>query len=172
MAINKICNGDRYTFNDKSMTISMPVSVPDFPKEIVANNYALLLKSSFHVTLFPCGKIIEKHKIEIPNFVDLVLEDFCNFVNENKIELVKYIDDFRFVEEDDLRSVIMMCEVTNLDKFFKFINEKYKLNLETSPTHVTVYTLPDKLGIFVLDSEEIKSKTEIINMPELSKYLK
>ncbi|ETB63677.1 TPA: hypothetical protein DIC38_03225 [Candidatus Nomurabacteria bacterium] len=172
MSINKICGGDNYTFNDKSMTISMPISVPRFPEKIIFNDYDLSLKMTFHVTLVPIGELIKKHKIEIPNFNDLILEDFCSFVNSNKIELIKYRNEFRFVEENDLRSVVIMCDVTNLDIFFKLINEKYNLNLETSPTHVTLYILPDKGGIFILDSEDLKNKTELIEIPELSNYLK
>jgi hypothetical protein len=57
------------------------------------------------------------------------------------------------------------CNVSNLDKFFELINKKYGLNIEYPPAHVTLYTLKDKLGIFLTDNDDIKKLTKLIPNP-------
>ncbi len=117
------------------------------------------------MSLVCIGKIVEKNKVQIPNFVSSVIEDFCAFTQHTPVELARYRDEFRFVEENERKSVVVMCEISNLDKFFTFLNKKYELNIEYPPTHVTMYTLQPNKGIFLTDSADIKNLTEQIASP-------
>ena len=45
------------------------------------------------------------------------------------------------------------------------MNKKYELNIEYPPTHVTLYKLPGKLGIFLTDKSDIKNLTRPIQNP-------
>lgn len=161
--IDFICDNNKYTFNDKSLTISLPVSNFNLPNKIKLEENDLCLKSNFHITLVPIGKIIEKNNLKIENLSNFILKDFCDFISFNSIDLIEYSNEYRFVQEKDLRTIVVMCKVSNLDKFFKLINQKYNINIETPPTHVTLYTLYDKLGIFILDNDDLYLKTKIIN---------
>ena len=67
--------------------------------------------------------------------------------------------------QDDLRSVVVMCEISNLNNFFDSVNRKYGLAIEYPPTHVTLYTLESKPGIFLTDSSDIKNLTKTIENP-------
>ncbi len=58
-----ICGGDKYIFG--TSTISLPVSFKDLPPELKIENYRLLLKSSFHISLVCIGKIIEKFNAKV-----------------------------------------------------------------------------------------------------------
>ena len=158
-----ICEGEKYTFG--SQTISLPVVLKDLPEEINIEGYKLLLRSSFHVSLVCIGKIIEKHDVSVSNFENLVIADFCKFVAENDISLIRYRDEFRFVESGEKRSVVVFCDVFNLRGFFNIINKKYGLHLEVQPTHVTLYTLQPDVGIFLIDSNDIQQLTKSINNP-------
>jgi len=143
------------------------VSFDKLPEEIEVERYKLFLKDSFHVSLVCVGKIIEKNNINIKetDFLEKVITDFCNFTKENKVDLIRYRDEFKFVEEDEKRSMVVMCDISNLDKFFDFINKKYDLNLEYPPTHITLYTLQPNVGIFFTDSEDVKNLTRPIENP-------
>ena len=158
-----ICNGNKYTFRDG--TITLPVLFNNLPEEIEIDGYKLFLKSNFHISLVCLGKIIEKHDISIPDFENLVIKDFCEFTKNNDISLVKYSGEFRFVAEKEKRSVILMAEVSNLDKFFNILNQKYGLNVESQPTHVTLYTLQPDMGIFITDSKDLENLTKVIESP-------
>lgn len=163
MKINNICG--RYTISATN-TISLPVSLGNLPDEIVINSNKLVLKSSFHVSLVCINEIIKKHRISIPEFRDAIVQDFCNFVKTSDVTLLNYLEDFKFVEENDQKTVVIMCEVSNIDKFFDLINKKYELNIEYQSTHVTLYnTLKGQPGISLMDSDEIKNLTQPIPRP-------
>ncbi|MFA5022638.1 MAG: hypothetical protein WC508_06225 [Patescibacteria group bacterium] len=158
-----ICNGTKYTF--RSETISLPVSIESLPPTLKTENCELRLKSSFHISLVPIGKLVEKFDIKDINFKTAVISDFCNFVKENDISFVKHKDEFRFVAQNERKSVILMAEVSNLSKFFDALNQKYKLNTETPPAHITLYTLQPDIGIFITDSKDLKQLTKVIENP-------
>lgn len=163
-----ICEGRKYQLGGpKEDTIGLPVSVVNLPEKIDVEGCTLLLKSSFHVSLVCIGKIIEKYNVSIPNFINKVVDDFCEFTKENNIDFISYSGESRFVAQNERRSVVVMCDVSNLDKFFKFINQKYGLNVEYPPTHVTIYTLQPDKGIFLTDSEDIKQLTKSITISGL-----
>lgn len=168
MANKFICGGEKYEVGPpKEDTIILPVSLAGLPAEIEVKGYKLVPRTSFHVSLVCIGKIIEKHNVSIPDFINKVTNDFCNFVQIDSIDFLRYRDEFRFAALGEKRSVVVMCDVSNLDKFFTLINKKYGLKLEYPPTHVTLYTLPEQRGIFLADSEDIKKLTKPIPNPGL-----
>lgn len=161
-----IC-GNKYTISPTN-TIGLPVMLEDLPSEIVVDGNKLLLKSSFHVSLVCINEIIRKHNILIPDFKDLAVKDFCDFVALNDINLLSYQEEFKFATEhtaETWETVVVMCKVSNLDKFFELINKKYGLEIAYPPTHVTLYTTESKLGIFLTDSNDIKNLTKSIPNP-------
>ena len=94
-----------------------------------------------------------------------MINDFSEFIKTNSVELIRYNNEFKFVEENDLKSVVATCEVLNINKFYDLINSKYALNLEYPPTHVTLYTLENGIGIYLINSADIKSLTKPIDNP-------
>ena len=58
-----------------------------------------------------------------------------------------------------------MCKISNLNEFFEILNRKYGLDIEYPPTHVTLYTLESKPGIFLTDASDIKNLTKPISNP-------
>ena len=91
-----ICDGTKYEIGGpKADTIGLPVSITSIPLRINIEGYELQLKSSFHVSLVCIGKMIEKYKISIPDFVNKVIEDFCSFVSTTEINFLKYRNEFR-----------------------------------------------------------------------------
>lgn len=156
-----ICGEEKYTIS-KLGTIGLPVSIENLPNEINVNGNKLFLKPSFHVSLVCIGQIVKKRNISVPNFRDVILEEFCNFTRTNEINFINYSEDFKYAKEDNLKTVVVMCNVSNLDKFFDLINKKYGLNLEYPPTHVTLYAHDGKTGIFLTDFADLKNLTKPI----------
>ena len=163
MALQLICE-NKYQFNDKNKVIGLPVKLENLPARLIIESNSLVLKTSFHVSLVCIGKIIEKYNVATPDFENEVMNNFCEFTKENEVKVLEY-NDFKFVEENDLKSMVVMCKVSNLDKFFEIINKKYGLNIEYPPTHITLYTLPEKLAIFLTNTEDIRNLTKPIPNP-------
>lgn len=158
-----ICGENKYTISVTN-TIGLPVSLKNLPSEVVIDGNKLLLKSSFHVSLVCINEIIRKHNISIIDFKNSVVKDFCDFTVVNDIQVLRY-KEFKYAEENNLKTVIVMCEISNLPKFFEILNKKYGLQVEYPPTHVTLYTIEGKVGIFLTDSNDIKNLTKHISNP-------
>ncbi len=160
-----ICGGNKYVISPTN-TIWLPVSLENLPKEIEVQGCTLYFPSPFHVSLVYVGRIIETYNISIPDFLNKIINDFCDFTATNNIEVIRYNNEYKFVSRDGLKTVVVMCEVSNLNKFFDFINKKYKLNIKYPPTHVTLYnTLKGEPGIYLMDSNDIKNFTVSIPNP-------
>lgn len=159
-----ICGGNKYTISPTN-TIGMPVSISGLPSEADVEGVKLFLKSSFHVSLVCINEIIKKHNISNSAFRDTVLNDFCEFTSQNPIELIKYTNEFKYSWENELKTIIVLCEVSHLKEFFKQINNKFNLNVEYPPTHVTLYAHDGKTGIFLTDSNDIRNLTKSIPNP-------
>jgi hypothetical protein len=156
-----ICNGDKYWISVRN-TVALPVAINNLPNEVLIEGEKLVVKTEFHVSLVCINEIIKKHRILISNFADLIVADFCDFTDSNEINFISFNNEFKFAEEKDLKTIVVMCEVSNLKNFFDFVNKKYGLNIEYPPTHITLYTLPEKLGIYLIDLEDIKNLTKPI----------
>ena len=162
----KLCGGTKYeTGGPEEDTIVLPVSLTGLPEKIEVEGHKLFLKNSFHVSLVCIGKIIEKQHISIPDFINKVFTDFCEFTKDKNISFIQYQNKFRLVSQGERYSVVVMCEISNLDEFFIYLNEKYNIQIESQPTHVTLYTLEHNTGIFLTDSEDIKNLTKSISNP-------
>ncbi len=158
-----ICGGNKYTISPTN-TVGLPVLLGNLPSEITIYGHKLLLKSSFHVSLICINEIIKKHNISIENFVDSVIKDFCKFTTASDIQVLQY-KEFKYAEEDNLKTIIITCEVSNLPAFFEIINKKYSLKIEYPPTHITLYAHDGKTGIFLTDSDDMKNLTKPIPNP-------
>jgi hypothetical protein len=166
MSKEYICNSNKYKIGGPKLdTINLPISVNKLPQKIIIGGYDLTLKSKFHVSLVCVGKIIEKNKISIPDFLNRVMDDFCSYTKNNDIDFLRYHDEFRFVSQSERRAIIAMCDISNLQEFFDLINKKYNLNVEYQPTHVTIYTLQPEIGIFITNKEDLNKLTKIIPRP-------
>lgn len=163
-----ICGGEKYQLGGpREDTIGLPVSIEGLPEKIEVEGYTLLRKTSFHVSLVCIGNIIEKYNVSIPDFQNKVVADFCEFIQKDSVNLLRYRNEFRFATQSERRSVVVMCDVSNLDEFFQLINQRYGLRVEYPPTHITLYTLQLNSGIFLTDSEDIKQFTKSITNPDL-----
>lgn len=161
-----ICDNDKYTITS-TKTIILPLSLDVDLKQVSIDGSTLLLKSKFHVTLLPIQQLIERYAINIPNFETSVSEDFCQYVKENPIDLVSFSNEYRVVSQNNLKTLVVMCEVTNYDGLFALINKKYDLNMEVPRTHVTIYSSEADKGIYLINSDDIRQITKIVDIPNL-----
>lgn len=163
-----ITNGKYQLGGEREETIGLPVFPQNLPTSIEVEGYTLLRRTDFHVSLVAIGKIIKKHGITDPEFLQNVIADFLEFIKDNEIALLRYRNEFKFVAENERRSVVVMCDVSNLDRFFTRMNEKYHVNAEYPPTHVTLFTLQPNSGIYLVDARGIASLTKPIEISELN----
>ncbi len=167
-----ICGGKKYQIaGPKEDTIGLCVQVANLPREIEVENHKLLLKTSFHVSLVCIGHIAERYKVLRPDFINEIVNDFCSFVQDKSIDFIRYRNEFRLAAQDEKRSVVVMCDVSNLDEFYELINKKYGPMVKAPPTHITLYTLQPDIGIFLTNADDVNNLTKVIIPPASLKIL-
>jgi len=158
---NYICNSKKYTGG--SSYISLPIDSPDLPKEIVVDGISLSLKEELHVSLFCVKNVLSKYK----NLTEEEIEKaFCEFISSNDISFLKYTGEFKIASFEERKSVVGLCEISNLEKLFKHMREKLNIEINTQPTHVTLYTLQSNKGIGLNNQNDIEEKTSEIEVGE------
>jgi hypothetical protein len=164
-----ICNSDTYGLWGPSQdTICIPVHPEGLPEKIQVQGLDLYLPNPFHVSLVYIGQLIEKYDINIPNFKDKVVDDFCDFIRTNPMSITRYKnDEYRLASRGgDKTTVVVMCEVSNLNQFFDLLNHRYGLGLKYPAPHVTLYnTLKGQPGMYLLDKDDLRNFTVPIENP-------
>lgn len=145
--------------------IALPVNLANLPKTIEVEGNTLLVKDHFHVSLVCSAKIKEKFNVADPDFVEKVNKDFGDFTAQHEVQLIGFRDEYKFVEEDEKKAVVCMCDIENLHEFFDLLNKKYNLEVPYPPTHATIYTLQPNVGIFLTNEEDIERLTKPIANP-------
>ncbi len=135
-----------------------------FPDTITYNDETLFKKSSFHVSLV---YIKEISKV-IPE--DTLTSFFNDFVKKTPIMFDSFKEEFRFVVDGERgrKTIVLLCTMSNLEEFFRALNQRFNTNVLTQPAHVTLYTLQKDVGIGIMSPEKMTATKEI-NVPELSK---
>lgn len=163
-----ICGGSKYEIYKTTNTIGLPITLNNLPETIQIKGDTLYFPGPFHVSLFYTGRYIDKYGISIPDFVNKIVRDFCDFTKTNNIEFLGYKNEYRLVSRDDLwkKTVVVMCEISNLNKFFDSVNKKYNLKIKYPVPHVTIYnTKKGEPGMYLLDSDDIENNTILIENP-------
>ncbi|MBU6310702.1 hypothetical protein KGO06_02080 [Patescibacteria group bacterium] len=167
-----ICDGTKYELAGvHDDVIGLPVTPPEIPDSLVVEGATLTRRPAFHVSLVCIGKLIERHSIADPTFVQSVVADFCAFVQDTEIAFERYTGELRFVVEGERKTLAAMCDVSGLHKFFDQLRAKHSIPFDYPPTHVTVYTLGGGPGIFLVTQEDIRVLTRDVYMPSLSAAL-
>lgn len=161
---NYICSGNKYIFNKGY--IGLPIVIGNLPQEISIQGEELHLKSSFQVSLLCVKDIVEKYGESIENLEQKILEYFCKFTSGNDVSFLWYKGDFRLAQFEKRKSVIAMCEVSNLETFSKFLSVELGIEIPIQPTHVTLYTLQPDVGIGLNSSFELETKSTPIQVTE------
>lgn len=166
MAKHFICGEETYEISEEKPTIGLPVEISGLPESIESEGETLIRRSNFHVSLVCIEQIIKKHNVADSDFVERAESKFCEFVAENPIEFVRFSNEFRFVRLEERASVVAMCEVSNLARFFDVLNDEFSLAVEYPPTHVTLFTKQPNAGIYLTDSADLLERSVIVPRPD------
>jgi len=137
-------NKEKYKFDDDYIYLSL--AIENLPPKLNVSGYELSAKEEFHCSLVCIRDLKEKYGDDVE---EKILNLFHDFVSKNDTTFIKYRNEFRLVQRGERVSVIVMCDISNIDKFFKLMNQELGIESEIPPTHVTIYTLQPNMGIGV-----------------------
>jgi hypothetical protein len=138
---NLICNSSNITY-DKGY-IALWLEDYPLPDTLDIEDTTLLKKDHFHVSLLCVKNILEV----IPDIENEILNHFCDFVKEKELKFEGFTNEYRTAYADERKSVVALCNVSNLNTFADYLSEKIDVKVAHQPAHVTIYTLQPNAGI-------------------------
>lgn len=157
---NLICGSNNITYNKGY--IALWCEDYDLPDTFEVDGETLLKKDHFHVSLLCVKNILEVK----PDIEDEVLKHFCDFIKDNEVKFEGFTKEFRFAQNDERKSVVALCKVSDLHKFSEYLTKKIGITVVPQPAHVTIYTLQPNAGIGLNSPEEMGEKSEPVEVPE------
>jgi hypothetical protein len=157
---NYICNGNAFAYSKGY--IGLPVVVERLPETLTIKGETLQLKSSFHVSLVCVKNILE----QLPDAEQEIIDEFCRFSKENEVSFGNYTGEFRFVEDGDRKTLVALCEISNLTHFADQLSKRLDIEIPCQPTHVTLYTLQPDVGIGLNSLQEMQQKSYQVEIPD------
>ena len=158
-----ICNSNNVTY-DKGY-IALWVELAELPSTLTFRSDVYNAKSAFHVSLLCTKRMLTLNKETESKILNL----FCDFLESNDLSFQGMTNELRLVVDEvrGRKSIIAMCRVNNLDVFISQINAEFSLTISLYPTHITLYTLGENMGIGIDSKGELQMKSVIVEIPEL-----
>lgn len=147
--------------------IAMPIEIGGLPNVVSIEGEKLMLKSSFHISLLCVDDVVEQFNVEEESIVKI----FSEFAKDNKIELLVYTGEFRFAEVNERKTLVALCEVSNLKQFFDVLNRELNIEVPVQPAHATVYTLQPDAGIGLNSAKMMENLSKLVEVPEAVKVV-
>jgi len=157
---NYICGGNKFTYSKGYITL--PIEINDLPESILIGGETLYKKPSFHVSLLCVKDIIEKYG----DMEEKILNFFCSFVGNNDISFVRYLGEFRFAKNEERKTVVALCEISNLKELSESLGRELGVEIPPQPTHITLYTLQPDVGIGLNNPTTMEEKSAPVQVPE------
>lgn len=145
------------------------LTLKNLPKTIEVKGHTLLLKDEHHISMMCVKRVAPFTNLSNQEAVQLqIVEDFKQFIKKYALTEFTLLPEFRFVEREEKKTVIVMVEVPHLEEFFNEIRLKYDTqHVPLQPTHITLYTLQPNAGIGIFSEEELQDSEPVI-LPELA----
>lgn len=159
-AKNYICGGNKFSYSKGY--IALPLELGVLPETIAIEGETLLRKSSFHVSLLCVKEVLEKK----PGTEQQILDAFCSYIAEHDVSFAGYTGEFRFAQNEERKTLIARCNVSNLEGFSEALSEQLGISIPAQPTHITLYTLQPDMGIGLNSPADMEQKSERIEAPE------
>jgi hypothetical protein len=164
--IKYICGGSKFAYSKGY--IGLPVIIDNLPMKVEVSGTVLKRKSSFHISLVCVKDILAKK----PDAEQVVLSEFCKFTSENDISFLGYTGEFRLAEYGERKSIVALCTVSNLNIFLELLSVKIGINIPAQPTHITLFTLQQEIGVGLNTPADMETKSRIVELPpEIRKAL-
>lgn len=150
--------------------IILPIGMDEFqlPPSIEAEGLTLILKEEVHISLVSLKSILPviretNGEVEESHLV----QDFLDFQQKEELSKYRLLNELRFVEREERRTVVVMAEVVGLEELFGHYRAKYGVDIPTQPAHATLYTLQPEVAIGINSRAELETISRPVEVPEI-----
>ncbi len=124
-----------------------PQLFKNLPRHIQVEGMLLELKNEFHVTILNItGTALEisiRRGGDIRRIQLQLIELFIQYIKENDINFICFLDDIRLAKSGNAKSLAASCLMTGCKGYYKMIHHIFGVMLD-QPHHVSLYTKSGK----------------------------
>ncbi len=139
-------------------------------------NINFFAKKEFHISILATKKYIpllsQKLKITKEQALSTILSEVDKFVTKVPIKFAAFSDEIRMAKREDRSSLIAAVKVSNIELLYDYLRTAFKMSFEAQPTHITLYTLENGLGIGINDIDELNRLSARLNKEESTLIMK
>lgn len=147
------------------------ISLPDLelsglPESIAIDGEILPVQPEHHITLLCAIELAEAvadSVADIEPTLQSIVKAFVEFESEHRLDNYDIGDNFYVVEDEDRKSLVVDCQVPNLDKLFDKLDEFYDYKFARQWPHITLYARYNE-GIGISSSERFSELTRPIEL--------
>lgn len=148
-----------------------PAAFSALPEIVRVFDTELVRRPEFHITLGNLHDIMVRARgASSPENEQALLECFIAYVSKHSITLTRFLNDLRFAEKNERASIVVRCEVANLEDLYKAWEEVLGGPIGLQPTHVTIYSRKSGLGIGINTLPEMEALQKV-TLPEVASAL-
>lgn len=123
------------------------------------------VKPELHCSLVAVKNItpvlIQRGLMPVEEVEQRVTEIIASLITKHQPHLQQYLPEIRVAvkPEESKQSLIIMVRVNNLEEFYAELSATLQLEVPVQTPHVTLYTLPNGLGIGVNGQTQLEERT-------------
>lgn len=145
------------------------IELHQLPETISVDEYQLLKKDEFHVSLVCLKQLDEMLAPDVlGDKKEAVKNSFLEFERSNPLVDFKLTGEYRLVKRKERVTIVAMVSMPGLEELFTKLRADTGLNLPTQPAHITIYTLQPNVGIGLTSLQQIEAESVGVGLPELS----
>lgn len=142
--------------------------------ELEIDGETLRAKDEFHMSIFSVKKyapLIAEQINKPESEVELqILEEAIRLLELIPVTVKNLRDEFRLAEEDEKKTVVVMCDANGLEEFFAGIRKAFSIDIPLQPTHITLYTRDGGIGL--TNNEDVQKLTRPLTTDESELFKK
>lgn len=142
--------------------IALPYELGEIAPSIKIDGEILYVKPEFHfhMSIFPVKDWLAHWAEKSPEEAEsALLNEAAKLLKQFPVTILKLRGEYRLAQKEDRKTVVVMCEAINIDKFAEGMGKFLGIEIPVQPAHITLYTRKSNgslLGIGLGSTEELE----------------
>jgi hypothetical protein len=158
---------DQYYFSGGYVGLHYPLH--RIAPSVEIDGEKLLAKLEFHLSIFSvkryAPRLAEKISISVEEAERRIIVESGKLLSRRPLR-IRFKDELRLAEESGKKTIVIMCAADGIEEFFIDMRRAFGLDIPTQPTHMTLYTRADGLGIGLVSEQEVNALTRSVTAQE------
>lgn len=155
--------------------IMLPIQVSLAPR-LKIQDVEFVAKKEFHISILATKKYVpilaNKLQLSEEQSLNRLLSEVDKFVSQSDITFKSFTKEIRMAKREDRTTLIILVKIKNIDALYERLRDVFQIDFEIQPTHVTLYTLENGLGIGLNSKEELNGLSSKLTEAEALPVIK